>query len=250
MPSMIDVRLMGDGLAPNMYNKRFKNKELGSCYSGVIFYLYLSRFFWHTYIQKMKAKEFNSEVDFPENNQHKRKNSVIPYQFHESILLVLWGWLLFLDYFRFYLSKEMMFSYDLRKMLAALCTVVVVSGIIYTIYFLSKRLEKLKTELGKSLLCVWFSAFLCMVMVHLIQQNSIHKVVFELQHCLFMLITAIAIVLTGRLIHNRPVLYGGIFFAVLAFAASYLVLKDQLLLEAIGWLCAFVIPGHILYSKH
>ncbi|MFA7044626.1 MAG: hypothetical protein WC186_09805 [Bacteroidales bacterium] len=198
----------------------------------------------------MKAKEFNSEVYFSENNRQKRKKSIIPYQFHESMLLVLWGWIMFLDYFRFYLSKEMMFSYDLRKMLAALCTVVVVAGIVYTIYFLSKRLEKLKTELGKSLLGVWISAFLCMVMVNLIQQNSIHKVVFELQHCIFMLITAIAIVLTGRLIHNRPVFYGGIFFAVLAFAASYLVLKDQLLLEAIGWLCAFVIPGHILYSKH
>jgi len=198
----------------------------------------------------MKAKEFNSEVDISENNRQKLKKSVIPYQFHESILLVLWGWILFLDYFRFYLSKEMMFSYDLRKMLAVLCAVVVGVGIVYTIYFLSKRLEKLKTELGKSLLGVWLSAFLCMVMVNLIQQNTIHKVVFELEHSIFMLITAIAIVLTGRLVSNRLVFYGGIIFAVLAFVASYMVLKNQLLLEAIGWLCAFVIPGHILYSKH
>jgi len=26
-------------------------------------------------------------------------------------------------------------------------------------------------------------------------------------------------------------------------------LKEQLLIEAIAWLIAFVIPGHILYSK-
>jgi len=71
---------------------------------------------------------------------------------------------------------------------------------------------------------------------------------YDLRKTLAALCTVV--VVTGSLIHNRPILYGGIFFAVLAFAASYLALKDQLLLEAIGWLCAFVIPGHILYSKH
>jgi hypothetical protein len=57
-------------------------------------------------------------------------------------------------------------------------------------------------------------------------------------------------VLTGRLIRFRPVYYGGILFALLAFAASYLELTGQLLLESVGWLVAFVVPGHLLLSRH
>jgi len=86
-------------------------------------------------------------------------------------------------------------------------------------------------------------------MVNLMQMNVLHKVIFEFQHVFFMLLTAIAIMMTGHLIQNQKIFYGGIVFAFLAFAASYLKLEDQLLLEAIGWMMGFVIPGHILFKS-
>jgi len=201
----------------------------------------------------METNESKSEAAFQEKEQvvlAENKKTVIPYKFHESILFVIWGWIMFLDYFRFYLSKKIMITFDVRKILEYSSKVLVVAGIIYTGYYLYHRLEKLRTNPGKSLLAVWISMFLCMVMVNLIQMNVMHKIVFELQHSVFMLITAIAIVLTGNLVHNRQVIWGGVVFAVLAFASSFLKLEDQLLLEAIGWMVAFVIPGHRLYSRH
>jgi len=178
-----------------------------------------------------------------------KKKTTIPYKYHESIMLILWGWVMFIDYFRFYISRKFMISFDARKILEFSSKAIVVAGVVYTAYYLSKRMDKLKTDLGKSLIIVWLSMFVSLVMVYLIQLNVMHTVVFELQHAMFMVLSATAIVLTGRLIHNKGVFYGGIIFALLGFGASYLKLTDQLLLESLGWLLAFVIPGHVLYSK-
>jgi len=52
--------------------------------------------------------------------------------------------------------------------------------------------------------------------------------------------------ITGSLLRNRWLFIGGVVFALLAFGASYLPLKNQMMLEAIGWLVGFVIPGHIM----
>ena len=71
----------------------------------------------------------------------------------------------------------------------------------------------------------------------------------ELQHPVFMILIAFAIVVTGLLLRYLPVLAGGIIFALLGFACSYLGLQDQWLAEALAWLIAFVIPGHIVFSR-
>jgi hypothetical protein len=64
-----------------------------------------------------------------------------------------------------------------------------------------------------------------------------------------MVLFAFAITVTGGILRYRMIIAGGILFAVLALAASWLDLKYQLLLEAFAWLVAFIVPGHILYSK-
>ena len=179
----------------------------------------------------------------------KIKKPLIPWDFHESILFIIWGWILFYDYFRFYLVKKMSFSYDFNRILEYSSVILVIAGILFTGYYLYNKREILKTEKGKSLLTVWISLLTGMVMINLIQMNVVHQIVFELQHAVYMLITAFAIVMTGRIIRNPLTLIGGVVFAILAFTASYLNLREQLLLEAIGWMVSFVIPGHILFHK-
>jgi hypothetical protein len=88
-----------------------------------------------------------------------------------------------------------------------------------------------------------------MVLINLIQGNVLHKIVFELQHPIFMVLIAIAIVVTGGILRYKMIIAGGIIFGLLAFASSYLPLTQQMLLEAIAWVIAFIIPGHILYAK-
>jgi hypothetical protein len=93
------------------------------------------------------------------------------------------------------------------------------------------------------------SLFFGMVLINLIQFNVLHKIIFELQHPIFMVLIAIAIVVTGGILRYKMIIAGGIIFGLLAFASSYLPLNQKLLLEAIAWVIAFIIPGHILYAK-
>jgi uncharacterized membrane protein YGL010W len=64
-----------------------------------------------------------------------------------------------------------------------------------------------------------------------------------------MLFIAFAIVVSGGILRHKIILAGGIIFAALALASSFFPLDDQLLVESIGWLVAFIIPGHITYAK-
>jgi len=183
-----------------------------------------------------------------ETNEKKESDTITCTSFHESILLVLWGWIMCLDYFRFYICKKVMVSYEIRMALVSISTILVIVGVLYSIFYLSKRLKKLKAQPGISLIFTWISALLFMGMIIVIQKNTLGHLVFELQHSIFMILTGFAIVITGYLIKEKPVLWGGILFVALGFVASYLKLVDQLLLESIAWMIGFVIPGHVLYQ--
>jgi branched-subunit amino acid ABC-type transport system permease component len=88
-----------------------------------------------------------------------------------------------------------------------------------------------------------------MVLINLIQVNVLHKIVFELQHPLFMVITAFAIAVTGGILRYKMIIAGGAIFGSIALLSSYLPLDEQLLVESIAWLLAFIIPGHILFRQ-
>jgi hypothetical protein len=163
-----------------------------------------------------------------------------------SLLLVLFGWAQFLNYFRFYFVRLVPFSYDTCKTLQYLSNGLIILVLLFILDYLYVHRSWFRKPLTKTLLTIWVSWFVGMVLTNLIQQNVLTHIVFELQHALFMLLTAFAIIVTGSVIRNRWMLAGGVLFALLAFGASYLVLKNQMLLEAIGWLVGFVVPGHLM----
>jgi hypothetical protein len=166
-----------------------------------------------------------------------------------GLLLVLWGWTQFLGYFRFFFVRFVSFSFATCKTLEYLTNGLSVLVFLFTVnYVWVHRIQFKKPEV-KTLATIWIALFFSMVITNLIQQNVLHHVVFELQHALFMLMTAVAILLSGSLLRNRWMVVGGILFALLAFAASYFVLKNQMVLEAIGWLVGFVIPGHLMLRR-
>jgi hypothetical protein len=109
--------------------------------------------------------------------------------------------------------------------------------------------NKVQTYIGISLRWIWFSLIISLVLINLIQFNVLHKINFELQHPLFMVVIAFAIVATGGILRYRLIIAGGIVFGLLAYLCSYLTLPQQMLIEAIAWAIAFVIPGHILYAQ-
>jgi hypothetical protein len=119
----------------------------------------------------------------------------------------------------------------------------------FTAYYIWSQRKKVQTYIGISLRYVWISMFVCFALINLIQFNVQHKINFELQHTLYMVIIAFATVVTGGILRYNLVTIGGIIFGLIALISSYFTLPYQLLLESGAWLIAFIIPGHILYAK-
>lgn len=119
----------------------------------------------------------------------------------------------------------------------------------FTVYYIWKERKKVTTYIGVSLRYVWISLFGCMVLTNLVLHNVTHEINFSLQHPLFMVLTAFAILVTGVILRYKFIIAGGVVFGILAYFASLLPLHDQLLLDGIGWFLALAVPGHFLYLK-
>jgi hypothetical protein len=169
---------------------------------------------------------------------------------NDGILFIVWGWIFLINYlFLNYLPGKILLSHKMMDLVHSLRVILPVSGLIFTLYYILKQRKKVQTYIGISLRYVWISLFASMVLVNLIQMNVLHRVNFELQHPIFMVLIAFAVTVTGGILRYRLIIAGGIIFGLLALAASYFELQTQLLLEAIAWIIAFIIPGHLLYAK-
>jgi hypothetical protein len=169
---------------------------------------------------------------------------------NDGILFIVWGWIFFINYlFLNYLPNRILLSHKTMDLVHGLRVILPVSGLIFTLYYILKQREKVQTYIGISLRYVWISLFASMVLVNVIQMNVLHQVNFELQHPVIMVLIAFAVTVTGGILRYWLLTGGGILFGLLALAASYFDLQTQLLIEAIAWLFAFVIPGHLLYAK-
>ena len=168
----------------------------------------------------------------------------------DGILFVVWGWILFFNYFFLnYLTNVLVVTHQLMQIIHVLRILLPVSGIAYSVYYIFSQRKKVQTYIGISLRYVWLSLFLSMVLVNLIQFNVLGNINFELQHPIFMVFIAFAVIVTGGILRYRLIIIGGIVFAALAYTASYFKLQEQLLIESIAWVIAFIIPGHIIYAN-
>ncbi|MCU4165316.1 hypothetical protein [Carboxylicivirga caseinilyticus] len=168
----------------------------------------------------------------------------------DGILFIVWGWIAVFNYFALnYLVGIYNPGYTLMQVVRLLRIVLPFAGLFYTTYYMYQSRKKVKTYISTSLRYVWFGLLVSMVLINLIQFNVLHSISFELQHPIFMVLIAFAIVITGGILRYNVVIFGGIFFAAMAYVASLYPLDKQLMIEALGWLIAFVIPGHIMYSQ-
>lgn len=168
---------------------------------------------------------------------------------NDGILLIVWGWVLFINYAAMFLPWKVVLTVQLTNLLKYATSGLALAGVIYTVYYIYKQRKKVQTYIGIALWYVWGSVLFCMVLINLILFNGLHKAIFELQHPIFMVIFAFATIVTGSILRNKLIILGGIVFGLLAYFSSFLALPEQLLLEAIAWLIALVIPGHLLYAK-
>jgi hypothetical protein len=169
---------------------------------------------------------------------------------NDGILFIVWGWISFINYFFLsYLPGVYITTHQIMEIVRTLSVLLPLLGLAYTLYYILKQRKKVQTYIGISIRYVWFSLFISMVMINLILFNINHSINFELQHPIFMVLIAFAITVTGGILRYKMIIIGGIIFGILAVIASHLKLQEQLLVEAIAWAIAFIIPGHILYSQ-
>jgi len=167
----------------------------------------------------------------------------------DGILFIVWGWVLFYVSFSGFITRSIVLTYQMNRIISRLGIILGAAAALFTIYYLIRQRTKVQTYIGVSLRYVWTSLFLSTVLVNLIQMNVLHSINFELQHPLFMVLMAFAVTVTGGILRHRLIIIGGAVFGALALTASYLGLKEQLLLEAVAWMIAFIVPGHILFAK-
>jgi hypothetical protein len=168
---------------------------------------------------------------------------------NDGVLFILWGWVMFYGGIIGYIVREVVLTYNFQRILDKSGIVFGLFALAFTIYYIWRQRKKVQTYIGISLRYVWISMFACFVLINLIQFNVLHKINFELQHAIFMVIMAFATVVTGGILRYKLITIGGIIFGLIALISSYFTLPYQLLLESCAWLIAFVIPGHYLYAK-
>ena len=172
---------------------------------------------------------------------------------NDGILFILWGWLFFLGYLANYVFSTAVTTHAFRQTMKWSGNLLALFAFLFTLYHVFYRRKRATTYISLSLRYVWLALLPCLVLVNLIQNNVVHEINFNLQHPIFMVFIAFAIFVTGGILRYGLVIAGGILFALLAYASSFLPLNEQMLLEAVAWLVAFVVPGHILHynrKKH
>jgi len=168
---------------------------------------------------------------------------------NDGILLIVWGYAASLPALIKFFKEVLFLPNRVMYFLKFVDPVLPLLALIFTVIYVLKQRKHVTTYIGVSLRYVWISLFGCMVLSNLILHNVTHEVNFTLQHPLFMVLTAFAILVTGVLFRYKPIIFGGILFGILAYCASLLTLHDQMFLDGVGWLLALAIPGHILYYK-
>ena len=168
---------------------------------------------------------------------------------NDGILFIVWGWIGFLTYMSEFLLNMITHTQRMSQFVKYAGFAMAIAGFVFTAVYIYRQRNKVTTYIGISLRYVWVSLLVCLVLINLIQFNVLHKIIFELQHPIFMVFIAFAIVVTGGILRYRLIIMGGIIFGLLAFLSSYLTMWHQLLAEALAWFIAFIIPGYALYSK-
>jgi len=166
---------------------------------------------------------------------------------NDGILFLVWGYAASLPPLIRYFKEILFLPNRVMYLLKFADLVLPFLALAFTIFYIFNEKKKVTTYIGASLRYVWISLLGCMVLTNLILNNVTHEVNFTLQHPLFMVLTAFAILVTGVILRYKLIILGGVVFGILAYCASLLLLQDQMLLDGIGWFLALAIPGHIMY---
>ncbi len=197
--------------------------------------------------KQTKSESTNEEISLNVNHEKIRasQNKLKNY----GILIIVWGYAMSISCLCNYLNEVLFLPNRVHGILKFANPLLPIIALGFTIFYIIRQKKKVTTYIGLSLRYIWIAFFISLMLTNLIIFNVLHEVNFTLQHPIFMVITAFSIVVSGIILRYRLIILGGIVFGALAYICSYFVLRDQMLLDAIAWFIALVIPGHLMYFK-
>ncbi|MFA5769699.1 MAG: hypothetical protein WC871_09195, partial [Bacteroidales bacterium] len=83
----------------------------------------------------------------------------------DGILFIVWGWVLFYVSFSGFITRSIVLTYQMNRMISRLGIILAAAATLFTIYYLIKQRKKVQTYIGVSLRYVWISFFLSTVLV-------------------------------------------------------------------------------------
>ncbi len=169
---------------------------------------------------------------------------------YNGFLFILWGWIFFITLFVLnYLPTNLVTTVPFMKVIRSIRIILPILGIIGTLIYLFRRTKSVTTYIDISMRYIWIGALVSLTAVNLIEARVLGEINFQLQHPIFMIIIAFATVITGSLMRYKLLIIGGIVFGILAWVSSYFPMSEQLLIESLAWLIAFILPGHVLFAR-
>ena len=157
-----------------------------------------------------------------------------------SFCFLLWGWLISIASFSFYLLQQFTaFKYYFLPF-----PVLAITGVITTVlYYRRKRSTASITHLSDFLLKMWIAlgfSFFIVVFINVSQ----HAVPFTYT----LLIGGIGTLASGLVLRFKPLIAGGILFFIAAIASIYISDDYKVLLQGGGVIFSYLIPGYLLKS--
>lgn len=155
----------------------------------------------------------------------------------ESFIFLLWGYLVFIASITQFILVQMQIEHnDYVWFLMPL------GGVITAIYFMrKKKTEKIKTHVSELLKYVWIAFGVAMSIImfsHSFTSDQLLPTIMTLY--------GIGLFISGGALQFKPLIIGGIFCWVCAFAGFQVEVIYQLLIISAAVLGGYIIPGHLL----
>ena len=159
-------------------------------------------------------------------------------------LYLLWGWVILIcSVGHFVLWHFELFAHP--EMVWMLTWAAVIYQTIYLVK--RKRNRKVKTYTDDILASVWMVFVISMLLMVIIM---VRGRAVEQTYPMLLVLYGIPTFLSGKILKVRPLVIGGICCWILSIAATFLILKFQLLLIALAVIAAWIIPGYALQAKY
>ncbi len=166
---------------------------------------------------------------------------------YNGVHYLLWGWLVLVAALMNYI---LLVYTDYQMHWIGWPVLMGLGGVITAILSIKEgRKKRAESAINRAINQVWVGLGLALAVVILLMP----KIGIESSYPIFILLYAIGTFITGRVIHFRPLIFGGAACFALSLVASYLNFENQLLIIALAIIVSYIIPGHIMlhrFKKH